>query len=108
MTIPNSLETHNEHWEIFFTNQLLDSVLSDDDNDDDHDGQDEMDIETAPAITTYHEAVKSLEDVQLFLEIPGHGIEVNNLGVMITEVAEIHCKQLMSSSRQTTVVEFFQ
>ena len=49
--------------------------------DDDDDSGEEMDIEISPKITTYLDAIKSLENVQLFLEKQGHVAEANNLAM---------------------------
>ena len=75
-------------------------------DDDDDDGGEEMDIEISPKITTYLDAIKSLEDVQLFLDKQGQVAEANNLGLTIDGVTKAHCVKLLSA-RQSTIDEFF-
>ncbi len=106
-TIQTCVDVDGEHWEDDFFNDLnRDGNTIDDD--DDNSGE-EMDVEAPPPkTTTFVDAIRSLEDVQLFLNKQGHVAEANNFGSTIADVTKLHCKQLISASRQSTIEEFFQ
>ncbi len=106
--IQTSVDVDSEHWEDDYFNDLNcdGNTIDDDDNSGEEDT--EMDVEaTPPKTTTFVDAIRSLEDVQLFLDKQGHVAEANNLGSTIADVTKLHCKQLISASRQSTIEEFF-
>ena len=107
-SLPVCRELSEEHWEEEF---LAAACSSEPDSIDDEEdcvaGDVEMEVvEAVPKIDTFKDAMKNLEDVQLFLQNKGFTEEALKVGSVVTTVARLYCSSLVFS-KQTTLDSYF-
>lgn len=98
--LPVCSDFDNDHWEEEFFSTMLPSTSTDSV---DSDFEEEIDIDLpAPKIKNLGEAIRCLEDVQLFLDTKGFIGEATTVASTIDTVASLYSR----TGRQTTLDEF--
>ena len=108
-SLPVCRELSEEHWEEEFLTAACSSEPDpiDDEEEDCVTGDVKMEVvEAVPKIDTFKDAMKNLEDVQLFLQNKGFTEEASKVGSMVTTVARLYCSSLVFS-KQTTLDSYF-
>ena len=86
--LPVCVEMDNENWNETFLEELT-ATDGHEDTSQEMDEDQELDDDgpVLPKLKTYKGAINSLEDVYLFLEHKGHGIEALSVGTSIDQLA---------------------
>ena len=99
--LPTCTDLDTDMWDATFMSEL---VVGDGQEDVSEEvSEDGMAIPPVPAINSFKEAMKSLEDVQQFLESRGQMEEANVLGSSVDRIARIQ----IQSTTQTTIDDYF-
>ena len=96
-----------DNWEDFFFRQVGQDQAANDDNDEDNEANDEVVQQVSvsiPKLTTYREAIASLEDVLRFLESRGNSDTANDLSKVICQTQSDWLERKKSQSK---VTDFF-
>jgi len=107
-SLPVCHELSEEHWEEEFLAAACSSQTDKiDDCEEDCVTDVEMEVvEPVPKINSFKEAMKSLEDVQLFLQNKGFTEEAMKVSSMVTAVSSLYCSSLVFN-KQTTLDSYF-
>lgn len=111
--IPTCFDMDNPNWEENFLAELNPSSkkphTSGEDlnnNDDEEEEASEASVLPPLKITSYTQALSSLEDVRVFLDRKGHTTEATDIMEFTSKLTYLHCKHLSVSTRQTSLMEF--